>query len=149
MRYPEDYINNILCGDSLELIKGIPDNSYNFVFTDPPYNVGKDYGDYYTDDMTEEKYTLWMKEVIKEANRISNNNIAFFVGSKVLKLFWDLIPNARLIIVHKRAIGSFTKNYFRQYFGLLTTSEPKRRAMDLWNNIRLVGEGYYFREKSE
>lgn len=28
-------------GDSLKLIKEIPDNSIDFIFTDPPYNIGK------------------------------------------------------------------------------------------------------------
>ena len=38
MRYPEDYINKILVGDSLELLKDIPDGSVDLVLTDPPYD---------------------------------------------------------------------------------------------------------------
>ena len=31
----------ILCGDSKEIIKRIPDNSIDFILTDPPYNLGQ------------------------------------------------------------------------------------------------------------
>lgn len=31
----------LLCADSREIIKRIPDNSIDFIFTDPPYNIGK------------------------------------------------------------------------------------------------------------
>lgn len=31
----------LLCGDSRDVIKRIPDSSIDFIFTDPPYNIGK------------------------------------------------------------------------------------------------------------
>ena len=37
MRYPDEFINKIICGDCLEIIKDIPDNSIDAVITDPPY----------------------------------------------------------------------------------------------------------------
>ena len=37
MNYPDDFINKILCGDCLEVMKGIPDKSIDLVLTDPPY----------------------------------------------------------------------------------------------------------------
>lgn len=46
MIYPDDYINKVICGDSLEVMKGIPDNSVDLVLTDPPYGysfMGKDW----------------------------------------------------------------------------------------------------------
>jgi len=39
MKWPDDYINKIICGDCLEVMKGIPDNSVDLVITDPPYGV--------------------------------------------------------------------------------------------------------------
>ena len=27
MKYPDDFINKVICGDCLEVMKGIPDNS--------------------------------------------------------------------------------------------------------------------------
>ena len=37
MKYPEDYINKVICGDCLELIQEIPDNGVDFTFTSPPF----------------------------------------------------------------------------------------------------------------
>ena len=35
----EKYINKIIKGDCLEVLKNIPDKSVNLIFADPPYNL--------------------------------------------------------------------------------------------------------------
>ena len=42
IKYPEDFINKIICGDCLDLIRLIPNNSIDAVLTDPPYGLKKD-----------------------------------------------------------------------------------------------------------
>jgi len=44
MKYPEDYINKIICGDCLEVMKRIPDKAVDLVLTDPPYGIKMDKG---------------------------------------------------------------------------------------------------------
>jgi len=39
MRYPEDYVNRIIQGDCLEVMKGIPDKSIDMVLCDLPYGT--------------------------------------------------------------------------------------------------------------
>ena len=39
MNWPDDYINKIICGDCLEVMKGIPDGAVDLVLTDPPYGI--------------------------------------------------------------------------------------------------------------
>ncbi len=39
MKWPEEYINQIICGDCLEVMKGMPDNSIDTIITDPPYGL--------------------------------------------------------------------------------------------------------------
>jgi site-specific DNA-methyltransferase (adenine-specific) len=41
LKYPNDFINKIICGDSLKILKNIPDKSVDLVLTDPPYGIGK------------------------------------------------------------------------------------------------------------
>jgi len=41
LKYPEDFVNKIICGDCLELIKLVPNNSINAIITDPPYGLNK------------------------------------------------------------------------------------------------------------
>ncbi len=37
MNYPEDFINKIIQGNCLEVMKEIPDRSIDLILTDPPY----------------------------------------------------------------------------------------------------------------
>jgi len=44
--WPEDFINKIICGDCLEVMKEMPDKSIDAIVTDPPYGLefmGKDW----------------------------------------------------------------------------------------------------------
>lgn len=44
MNYPKDFINKVIQGDCLEVMKTIPDESINCVVTSPPYWALRDYG---------------------------------------------------------------------------------------------------------
>ena len=46
MKYPDDFINKIITGDCLEVMKDIPDNSVDMVLTSPPYDNLRDYKGY-------------------------------------------------------------------------------------------------------
>jgi len=39
MNYPNDFINKVIQGDCLEVMKDIPDKSIDLVLTDPPYGI--------------------------------------------------------------------------------------------------------------
>lgn len=41
MKYPDDFINKIIQGDCLEIMKNIPDQSVDLCLTDPPYSKAK------------------------------------------------------------------------------------------------------------
>jgi len=43
MKYPDDFINKIIQGDCLEVMKKIPDNSIDLVLTAPPYMISRLY----------------------------------------------------------------------------------------------------------
>ena len=36
----ENYINKVICGDCLEVMKDMPDKSVDLILTDPPYGIG-------------------------------------------------------------------------------------------------------------
>lgn len=41
MNYPEDYLNKVIQGDCLEVMKQMPDRCVDLVVTDPPYDFSK------------------------------------------------------------------------------------------------------------
>jgi len=65
----KDFINKIICGDCIEGMKLLEDNSVDLVVTSPPYNCGIKY-DEWNDDLPEEQYYNQMKKIIKEIKRI-------------------------------------------------------------------------------
>ena len=40
----DEYVNKIICGDCLDILKDFPDSSVDLVLTDPPYKVSQKYG---------------------------------------------------------------------------------------------------------
>jgi len=97
MKYPEDHINKVICGDCLEIMKDIPDKSIDCIITSPPYNkhsanrkCGKtdswqkaniDYGDF-KDDLPEEQYQEQQKQLIREMVRVLKPNGSIFYNHK-------------------------------------------------------------------
>ena len=51
---PEQFVDKVFCADSVEFLKGLPDNCIDIVFTSPPYNFGKRYAE--TDDNQDWEY---------------------------------------------------------------------------------------------
>lgn len=43
---PKEFENKIICGDSLEILKKLPDNCIDLVMTSPPYNFGLEYNNH-------------------------------------------------------------------------------------------------------
>ena len=69
MKYPDNFINKVICGDCLEVMKEIPENSVDLVITSPPYNIGIQY-DVWDDKMDWKDYYLWCEKWLKEILRI-------------------------------------------------------------------------------
>lgn len=105
MQFPNDFENKIICGDSLEILKQIPDGSIDLVVTSPPYNLGinKTFGKHITqnwkgkwnnsklqatgydahdDNMPEDEYIAWQKKILAECLRVIKDTGAIFYNQK-------------------------------------------------------------------
>ncbi len=69
-QYKKLPLNEILCGDSIEEMRKIPDNSIDVTFADPPFNLNKKYGNY-KDRKTAEDYIKWSEQWLSEMVRIT------------------------------------------------------------------------------
>ncbi len=72
------YINQIIQGDCLEIMKNIPDNSVDITFADPPFNLKKKYNGY-KDSREFQEYLEWSKKWINEMVRITKPTGSIFV----------------------------------------------------------------------
>ena len=41
MKWPEDFVNKLICDDCLNIMKQIPDKAIDLIITDPPYGIGE------------------------------------------------------------------------------------------------------------
>lgn len=79
----------LICGDCLEEMKKLPDNCIDIIITSPPYNIGNmhsnklQFGTYQGNDMNENEYQEWQKNVLNEYYRILKNNGYVFYNHKV------------------------------------------------------------------
>ena len=105
MTFPDDFIDKVICGDCLEVMKEIPDKTVNLVLTDPPYGIKEsneknrtrarlakttDFGHY---DWDKQKVK---KEYFEEIRRVSKNQVIFggnyyasILGDSSCWLVWD------------------------------------------------------------
>jgi site-specific DNA-methyltransferase (adenine-specific) len=73
-----NFINQIIQGDCLELFKEIPDNSVDMTFADPPFNLQKKYSNY-RDNLKVKEYLGWCEKWIKEMVRVTKPTGSIFV----------------------------------------------------------------------
>ena len=143
-------INNIVCTDALSGLKKLKDNSIDIAFVDPPYNVGKKYGAGINDNLPDDEFEQLMKNVIKEFRRITKRGFAFYLDWKQYQKFWNWIPDAEPIIIFKRSSGVvYSPLKIVQHHHVILTTAPaiKKQCKSLWDDIRVMGEGYFFREE--
>ena len=143
-----DYGQVIYCSDNRLILPQIPDKSIDLVLTDPPYNVGIDYGDSSNDKLPAVAYQKLIKELIERFLVMTDGKVALVLGSKPLLDWWMSIPKAKLIIVKMGAISNNKiKGLHLQYHPVLTTVQSNTYMSDLWEDIRWPGEGYFFNEE--
>lgn len=91
---PKEYLDKIICADSEELLKKLPDNCIDLVFTSPPYNFGLEYSstddDHYWEKYFDKLFAIFSQcvRVLKWGGRIVIN---------IQPLFSDYIPSHHII----------------------------------------------------
>jgi len=91
---PENLTNKIICGDSLEVLRTIPDNSIDLIFTSPPYNFGLEY-DSQDDAHKWELYFEKLFAIFDECIRVLK--FGGRIAVNVQPLFSDYIPSHHMI----------------------------------------------------
>jgi site-specific DNA-methyltransferase (adenine-specific) len=90
--------------DCLEILPTLADNSAQIILADPPYNIGKDFGNG-SDKQPMDEYLVWCEKWIKECLRILKPNGTMFIYgfSEILALILSKVPYSvkrRWIIWH-------------------------------------------------
>jgi site-specific DNA-methyltransferase (adenine-specific) len=82
----------ILMGNAIQKLQEFQDNSVDLIIADPPYNLGKDYGNG-SDDKTFEEYITFTKKWTKESKRIlkKNGTIYVFMGFRFISYLYEIL----------------------------------------------------------
>jgi DNA modification methylase len=64
-----EYLDQVICGDCLEIMAQIPDDTVHLAVTSPPYNLGLNY-DLHIDNLEYEQYLRWLNKVWVETKRV-------------------------------------------------------------------------------
>ncbi len=137
----EPFLNKIICGDAVEVMKEMPEESIDLVVTSPPYNLRNSTGNgmkdgrggkwanaalmngytNHEDTMPHDKYVKWQRNCLQEMLRIIKDDGAIFYNHKwrvqggVLQDRQDIVSGfpVRQIIIWKRKGGfNFNIGYF-------------------------------------
>jgi len=92
--FPLEFENKIVCADSEEFLKKLPDNCVDLIFTSPPYNFGLEYENQ-KDGTKWEAYFDKLFSIFKESIRILKYGGRIVVN--VQPLFSDYIPIHHII----------------------------------------------------
>jgi len=93
-KLPEQFLNKIILGDSEFVLKQLPDNCIDLIFTSPPYNFGLDYENH-RDGVDWEKYFEKLFSIFKECIRVLKYGGRIIVN--VQPLFSDYVPIHHII----------------------------------------------------
>jgi modification methylase len=137
----EPFLNKIICGDVVEVMKKIPDNSIDIVITSPPYNLKNSTGNgmkdgrggkwanaalqkgysHHHDCMPHEEYVEWQRNCLTEMLRIIPDDGAIFYNHKwrvqngLLQDRQDIVngfPVRQIIIWRRKGGFNFNPGYF-------------------------------------
>ena len=142
LEFVQNYSNKIICGDSLQVMKQMPDECLDGIVTSPPYNlhIRKTFGntdnwsgkwnnsklqsegyDEYEDYMPEDEYITWQQSIVRECFRLIKDDGCIFYNHKwrvqngLFQQRLEIIEGLplRQIIIWKKSGGiNFNEGYF-------------------------------------
>jgi site-specific DNA-methyltransferase (adenine-specific) len=155
MSYPDDFINKLVCGDILKVIKDIPDQSIDLVVTSPPYNLKNSTGNgmkdgrggkwanaalqkgysHHNDCMPHKEYVKWQRQCLRQMFRVLKEDGAIFYNHKwrvqngLLQDRSDIVKGfpVRQILIWRRKGGlNFNPGYFLPTYEVIyVIAKPK------------------------
>jgi DNA modification methylase len=138
----------IICGDAVEKLQEIKSKSIDLIIADPPYNLGKDYGNG-SDSKNFEEYIHFTQRWTKEATRIlkQTGTIYVFMGFRFISYLYQILDKENSLNFvnwicwhYTQGIGK-TKGFSPRHDDILMFTKSKNYTYNL-NSIR-VPQKYY------
>lgn len=143
---------DVRCGDAIDLFKSLDDESVNLIIADPPYNLGKDYGNNH-DLKGFDEYILFTKEWLMEAKRVlkPNGTIYVFMGVRFISYLYGIMDrdlqlffNSWIVWHYTQGLGK-TKGFSPRHDDILVFNKGKEFVFNL-DDIRVPQK--FYRERN-
>jgi site-specific DNA-methyltransferase (adenine-specific) len=114
----QEFLNNIICGDCVEVLGEVNKPFADLIFADPPFNIGYKY-DKYKDEVASEKYIDWTRQWMTACKKVLKP-----AGSLYIAIGDDYAADVKIIatrelnlvmrnwIIWHYTFGQQTKNKF-------------------------------------
>lgn len=134
--------------DALDGFQNISDSSVDLIIADPPYNLGKDYGND-SDRKSKEEYLKFTRSWLKEAVRVLKNNgtIYVFMGVRFISHLYIILEeelglefNSWIVWHYTQGMGK-TKGFSPRHDDILMFTKGKKPSFNL-DDVRIPQKFY-------
>jgi site-specific DNA-methyltransferase (adenine-specific) len=140
----ENFVNKIINGDCVEVMKTMPESTVDLIVTSPPYGVGIEY-DTHNDDVDFEEYKIFSKEWLTEAYRVLKDD-----GRIALNIPYEINrqdKGGRIFMVSE--LWSIMQKIGYKFYGLVDLNEnsPHRSKTTAWGSWMSPSAPYIYNPK--
>jgi site-specific DNA-methyltransferase (adenine-specific) len=140
----ENFVNKIITGDCIEVMKTMPESSVDLIVTSPPYGVGIEY-DTHNDDVDFEEYKIFSKDWMTESYRVLKDD-----GRIALNIPYEINrqnKGGRIFMVSE--LWSIMQKIGYKFYGLVDLNEnsPHRSKTTAWGSWMSPSAPYIYNPK--
>ncbi len=97
-------MNKIIQGDCLTLMEQLPDDSVDLVFTSPPYEDARRYGEM-NFKLTGQDWVNWVRPRFFECLRVCKGLVAWVIAGRTRQYQWSCTPALLMADLHRAGIN--------------------------------------------
>jgi len=71
--------NKIICGDAFQILKNLPEKSFDLLFADPPYNLTKNFGENSFRQTSLDEYEIWLESWLKDCVKLLKPTASVYI----------------------------------------------------------------------
>lgn len=130
-----DCRNKIVCGDAFEILEKLPDDTFDLLFADPPYNLTKNFGENSFKQISDADYETWLDSWLSKTARLLKTTGSVYICG-------DWRSSAAIQRVGSRYFQPRNRITWEREKGRGARKNWKNSSEDIW--FFTVSDDYFF-----